>query len=105
MIDRAAAGDGKSMSAGENFKDLLAQLRVPADLVAHPSGLFWFVLAVVSALPLFWLGLTGLATEWARPEFSHGPVIPVLSFYLFLREMKFVPPPRRRSPTATSAWR
>ena len=25
-------------------------------------------------------------------EFSHGPVIPVLSFYLFLREMKFVPP-------------
>ena len=92
MIDRAAAGDGKPMSAGENFKDSLAQLRVPADLVARSVGLFWFVLAVVSALPLFWLGLTGLATEWARPEFSHGPVIPVLSFYLFLREMKFVPP-------------
>ena len=70
----------------------MSRHRVPAGLVAHPSGLFWFVLAVVSALPLFWLGLTGLATEWARPEFSHGPIIPVLSFYLFLREMKFVPP-------------
>jgi exosortase D (VPLPA-CTERM-specific) len=71
---------------------MVSRLGDPAGLVAHPSGLFWFVLAVVSALPLFWLGLTGLATEWTRPEYSHGPIIPVLSFYMFLREMKFVPP-------------
>ena len=62
-------------------------------LALNPAGLAWFVLAIVSALPLFWLGFKGLATEWARPEYSHGPVIPVLSFYMFLREMKFVPPP------------
>lgn len=57
----------------------------------NPAGLMWFALAVVSTLPLFWFGFHGLAQEWSRPEFSHGPVIPVLSFYMFLRELKFVP--------------
>ena len=57
-----------------------------------PLGLAWLALAVLSTLPLFWFGLTGLAIEWARPEYSHGPIIPVLSFYMFLREMRAVPP-------------
>jgi exosortase D (VPLPA-CTERM-specific) len=56
------------------------------------AGIFWLVVAVGSTLPLFWIGLTGLAAEWSRPEYSHGPVIPILSFYMFLREMKGVPP-------------
>jgi hypothetical protein len=54
----------------------------------NPVGLAWLALAVISTLPLFWFGLAGLASEWSRPEFSHGPVIPVLSFYMFLCEMK-----------------
>lgn len=58
-----------------------------------PAGLVWFALCLVAALPLFWFGLTGLATAWARPEYSHGPIIPMLSFYLYLREMRAVPPP------------
>ncbi|MGH9270616.1 MAG: exosortase, partial [Ilumatobacteraceae bacterium] len=64
-------------------------------------GLFWLGLAVVSTLPLFWFGFHGLAQEWSRPEFSHGPVIPALSFYMFLRECKFVPPP---SAPVTDRW-
>jgi exosortase D (VPLPA-CTERM-specific) len=63
-----------------------------AQTAADLAGPFWLALAVASALPPFWFGLTGLAEEWARPEFSHGPVIPVLSFYMFLREMKALPP-------------
>jgi exosortase D (VPLPA-CTERM-specific) len=63
-----------------------------SGLSTSPVGLAWFVLAVVSTLPLFWFGLVGLVGEWARPEYSHGPIIPLLSFYMFLREMKFVPP-------------
>lgn len=59
------------------------------------AGLFWFCLAIVSTLPLFWFGLSGLAEAWSRPEYSHGPVIPILSFYMFLREMKAVPPAGR----------
>lgn len=61
-------------------------------LAVNPAGLFWLALAALSTLPLFWFGFHGLAQEWVRPEFSHGPVIPVLSFYMFLRELKFVPP-------------
>ena len=63
-----------------------------AGPVANPAGLFWFALTILSTLPLFRFGLAGLADAWSRPEFSHGPVIPVLSFYMFLREMKTVPP-------------
>jgi exosortase D (VPLPA-CTERM-specific) len=62
-------------------------------LATNRPGVFWFALAVVSTLPLFWFGFTGLAQEWSRPEFSHGPVIPILSFYMFLRELKHMPPP------------
>ena len=58
----------------------------------NPAGLFWLALAVLAALPLFRFGFEGLATAWVRPEFSHGPVIPLLSFYMFLREAKAVPP-------------
>ncbi len=70
-------------------------------LAVNPAGLFWLALAAFSTLPLFWFGFHGLAQEWARPEFSHGPVIPVLSFYMFLRELKFMPPAAR---PVTDRW-
>ena len=31
------------------------------DPASIPRGLFWFALAVVSTLPLFWFGFAGLA--------------------------------------------
>jgi exosortase D (VPLPA-CTERM-specific) len=65
---------------------------LPRRLAANPAGVAWFLLAILAGIPLFWIGFTGLATAWAKPEYSHGPVIPCLSFYLFLREMRFVPP-------------
>ena len=61
-------------------------------LAVDPAGLAWFLVAILAALPLFWIGFTGLAAAWSRPEYSHGPVIPLLSFYMFLREMREVPP-------------
>ena len=64
----------------------------PEGLAAGGTGPFWLAFAILAGLPLFFLGLAGLAEAWARPEFSHGPVIPLLSFYLFLREMRAVPP-------------
>jgi exosortase D (VPLPA-CTERM-specific) len=69
--------------------------------VAASPGLFWLVLAIVSALPIFWFGLTGLAEEWSRPEYSHGPIIPLLSFYMYLRETKLLPPATR---PVTDRW-
>ena len=64
------------------------------------AGPAWLAVAIVATLPLFWFGLVGLADAWSRPEFSHGPVIPVLSFYMFLREMKAVPPVPATGPVA-----
>lgn len=74
----------------------------PARQVAlNPAGLFWFGLMVVSALPIYWLGFGSLVRAWATPEYSHGPLIPLISLYLFLRELRHSPP----APTGTPANR
>ncbi len=74
---------------------------IPGGLALNPAGMAWFALAILSALPLFWIGFAGLAEAWVRPEYSHGPIIPLLSFYMFLRELKEVPPPRA---AVTDRW-
>ena len=63
----------------------------------EPAGLFrrgapLLIAAVLVALPLFWFGLTSLVSAWSMPEYSHGPIIPLISAFLFLREMRKVPP-------------
>ena len=47
---------------------------------------------VVIALPVFWLGFQSLGQAWLTPEYSHGPLIPIISLYLFLRELRQAPP-------------
>lgn len=69
----------------------------------NAPGLLWFVLLVAASIPLFWIGLVSLAQAWATPEYSHGPLIPVISLYLFLRELRQLPAlapdaPRNRWP-------
>jgi exosortase D (VPLPA-CTERM-specific) len=54
-------------------------------------GLFWFLVAIVGAGIFFADGLDALLTAWALPEYSHGPLIPVLSGLLFLRQLKEFP--------------
>jgi exosortase D (VPLPA-CTERM-specific) len=76
-------------------------LAAPGGAAGRLAGPAWLVLAVLATLPLFGFGLTGLAAAWARPEFSHGPVIPCLSFYMFLHELKAVPP---ASAPVTDRW-
>lgn len=67
----------------------------PAGLLGfsqlNPLGLFWFGVMVVAALPVYWLGFVSLAHAWATPEYSHGPLIPLISMYLFLRELRHTP--------------
>ncbi|MEM9636059.1 MAG: VPLPA-CTERM-specific exosortase XrtD [Pseudomonadota bacterium] len=54
-------------------------------------GLFWLLLGVVGAGIFFADGLDALLTAWALPEYSHGPLIPILSGLLFLRQLKDYP--------------
>ena len=54
----------------------------------NPVGLMWFIALMVVAIPIFWLGMKSLGAAWITPEYSHGPLIPVLSTLLFLRELR-----------------
>lgn len=73
-----------------------------ADRIAlNPAGLFWLALLILSALPVYWIGLVSLGNAWATPEYSHGPLIPLISLYLFLRELRRTPP----APVGTPANR
>jgi exosortase D (VPLPA-CTERM-specific) len=49
--------------------------------------------AIVAAAAAYFIdGLGELALAWQMAEYSHGPIIPMLSFLLFLRHLKTVPP-------------
>lgn len=54
-------------------------------------GGVWLAVLLLSAIPIFWIGFVSLGDAWSTPEYSHGPIIPALSFYMFLREMRRVP--------------
>lgn len=84
---------GRGALRGSGRADISDPFRAdPFEAGPLRAGPFWFALACLATLPLFWFGLAGLAGEWARPEFSHGPVIPILSFFMFLREARDAPP-------------
>lgn len=54
-------------------------------------GVFWLIVLTAAAGVFFVDGLDALLTAWQLPEYSHGPLIPVLSGLLFLRQLKTVP--------------
>jgi len=54
-------------------------------------GLVWFGIAALAAGVFFVDGLDALLTAWQLPEYSHGPLIPILSGFLFLRQLKEYP--------------
>lgn len=65
----------------------------PAAIRLAPGGLALFVALVLASIPIFWIGFVSLAAAWSTAEYSHGPLIPMISLYLFLREQRRLPPP------------
>ncbi len=59
--------------------------------LASVSGPFVLMAATVAAFVVFWVGFVSLKDAWALPEYSHGPLIPFISLFLFLRELRDVP--------------
>lgn len=57
------------------------------------KGLVCFSFLILGSLPVFWIGLVSLVEAWSTPEYSHGPLIPIISLYLFLRELRKLPSP------------
>jgi exosortase D (VPLPA-CTERM-specific) len=64
---------------------------ISSSLSARPLGLIWLAFMVVATIPIFWLGFVSLGKAWITPEYSHGPLIPLISLYLFLRELRMAP--------------
>ena len=63
-----------------------------AGISLNPAGFALFVTLLVASLPIFWIGFVSLAKAWSTAEYSHGPLIPLISLYLFLRELRRMPP-------------
>jgi exosortase D (VPLPA-CTERM-specific) len=55
-------------------------------------GLVWLAVTVIASGVFFSSGFDVLLDAWSKPEYSHGPLIPVLSALMFLRELKQYPP-------------
>ena len=62
------------------------------SLSALSPGFWWFLALNIAAIPVFWIGFVSLAQAWSTAEYSHGPLNPVISMYLFLRELRSYPP-------------
>lgn len=53
-----------------------------------PVGAIMLVVLFLVSAPVLWLGISSLLEVWVTPEYSHGPLIPLISLYLFLRELR-----------------
>lgn len=86
-----AAVDGRSW---RGFFDVVGMNKaIASDWGAtwNPFGMFWLAIAVVGAALFFLPGLQTLGEAWQLAEYSHGPLIPLLSSFLLLRQLKEVP--------------
>ena len=74
---------------------------LPDTSRAHPTNLAgpgWFALLIAAALPIYWIGFVSLGQAWLTAEYSYGPLIPLISTYLLLRELRRGPPPATGTP-------
>ena len=68
----------------------IGESRLKPSLLLN-QGTFWLLVATVASGVFFVDGFEALLDAWQKPEYSHGPLIPVLSALLFLRQLKEYP--------------
>lgn len=77
------------MAATDKFAESQVRALPPKVNILGVTGL---VLVILASLPVFLSGYRELLRAWSTPEYSHGPLIPLISLYLFLRELRRAPP-------------
>lgn len=94
-----AAGDGAAAlwrEWGQVDKRVTELTDLPAAVreqtLTEATGPLWLAVAIAGGIGVFWTGFFALGAAWTLPEYSHGPLIPVLSSYLLLRQLKRTPP-------------
>ncbi len=65
--------------------------RISVKSSTNRRGLIWFALLLAASVPIFWISFVALGKAWSTAEYSHGPLIPIISLYLFLRELRQAP--------------
>jgi exosortase D (VPLPA-CTERM-specific) len=76
----------------QNMSQARALYRPSSPVAALATwGTFWLIVMVAASLVFFREGIAELLAAWQLPEYSHGPLIPILSGLLFLRQLKTVP--------------
>jgi exosortase D (VPLPA-CTERM-specific) len=55
-------------------------------------GLFWLGVCLVGMGIFFWGGILRILDSWTRPEYSFGPIVPFVSAYMLLYELRMRPP-------------
>jgi exosortase D (VPLPA-CTERM-specific) len=76
------------MSVQDNFRPSIPFI---GTVPVNPMGFGLFAGTVLASLYVFQFGLLALVEAWSTPEYSHGPLIPLISLYLFLRELRKTP--------------
>lgn len=47
----------------------------------------WLLVATIGMAAFFWEALASLGAAWQRPEYSYGPLVPLVTLYMVLREL------------------
>ena len=84
-----AGGDSVTVTASSGT-EIVSSRRL--NFGPAPAGPALLAVAILAATVVFWSGFVSLVGAWSMPEYSHGPIIPLVSAFLFLREMRAAPP-------------
>ena len=79
----------------------LRQSTVPSFSLLSSGGL-WLLLACFCAALCFRSGIEALLLAWQMPEYSHGPLIPAISAFLFARQYGELPAGMRHVPQGSA---
>ena len=81
----------QSVHEGKNILQQAEQFgKAPVTEKSRVYGLavFWLVVAAIGSIAFFWKGFEALLSAWTRPEYSYGPLVPIITGYMTLREIK-----------------
>jgi exosortase D (VPLPA-CTERM-specific) len=69
-----------------------AKLDLSRSIKGIESGsLLWLAVTLAGTVAFFWGGIVSLISAWAKPEYSHGPIIPLVACFLMLRDIRNKP--------------
>ncbi len=60
---------------------------MPGTAYFSTNALLWMLVASLGAVAFFWDGLMSLGVAWSRPEYSYGPLVPLITGYMTLLEI------------------